>query len=334
MMIPLVRAHVFCAALTVTAVAACGDDDHDHVHDGGDVDAAGTDAGGAPVAHTLFATEGQTLVSFDIATGTPRAETIGNVKGPVDMQALESGHVLVNLTDNGEILVVDARTFPAKARVSISNIADCSTVLQVIDYGNAATPLLVKKWSAAELDPARDCAMQGASPHGAAAAANGRGYHNFTGWGVIAAVDQTADAPTVKLLPTKGNGAGYTKAAKDGRYVYSLQRTPREGDAVRPGVSCQIGQLVVVDSMTDTLVAETAILLTGGSCTAKLPDHAKLAGPDHIKITTDGKGMFVTTQAAPPMGSMEVAYSDQLVVFDLSDRTFHCRASPGVNCSS
>lgn len=389
----LIRKCVLGAAAAALVGAGCGDHDDDHDHDAGTV---GAGDGDATVAQTLFATEGQTIVAFDISTGSAHAGAIANVKGPVDMQALESGHVLVNLTDNNEVLILDARKFreviripssgmgatrpvhsfvtpkiagkqywvanndgsgtaatssavfidivpgsatflkpvgeiglgvghhkdawsPGETRVSISNIADCSNVLQVIDYSDAAKPTLIKKWSAAELDPVRDCATQGASPHGGAAASNGRGYHNLAGWGVIAAIDQTADAPTVKLLPTKGNGAGYTKAGKDGRYVYSLQRTPRQGDATRPGADCQIGQLVAVDSTTDNIAAEIPILLTGSNCTAKLPAYATAAGPDHSKISADGKTLFITTQAAPPVGSTDVAYSDQLVVFDLSN---------------
>ncbi len=209
---------------------------------------------------------------------------------------------------------------PSKARVSVSNIADCGAVVQVIDYADPAAPRLVKSWSAAELDPARPCTpMQGVAPHGAAAAANGRGYHALTGWGAILSVDQDADAPTFKLLPTKGSGAGYTRAGQDGRYVYSLQRTPREGDEARPGVDCQIGQLVVVDATADAISAEVPILLDGPACAAKLAAPVRLAGPDHVAITPDGKTMLVTTQATAPMGSADPAWSDRLVVFDLTD---------------
>jgi hypothetical protein len=396
---PALAVAVLTAATLVAA--GCGDDDdhgadgheHEHTHDGG-ADGSGSDGLGT-VTHTVFLTEGNTLLAFDVASGTPRPGTITNVPGPTDMQALASGHVLVNLTDSGQVLVVDGVSFrevarvatssmgatrpvhsfvspaiggkqywvanndgagtaatnsvvfidvvpgsatflravgelglgighhknafsPEKARVSITNIADCSNVLQVIDYSDATRPTLVKKWSAAELDPLRDCAMQGASPHGGVAAANGHGYHNLTGWGVIAAVDQIADPPTVKLLETNGNGAGYSKAAKDGRHVFTLQRTPREGDATRPGVDCQIGQLVAIDSSSDTVVSQTPILLGGAGCTSKLPAYASLAGPDHMKITGDGKTMFITSQAAPPTGSIDPAYSDQLLVFDLA----------------
>jgi YVTN family beta-propeller protein len=357
----------------------------------------GSPEAGATTAHTLFVAVGDTLVAFDVATGTSKTGAVANVKGPTDLQALDTGHLAVNLTDLNEILFVDARTMqetarvkssdmggtrpvhgyitpriggkqywvanndgapgmaatnslrfvditpgsatflkavgeiglgighhknafsPSKARVSVSNIADCSNVLQVIDYGTASAPMLVKKWSAAELDPARDCAMQGAGPHGSAAGSNGRGYHNLTGWGAIASVHQDADPPTVKLLPTMGNGAGYTKAGKDGRYVYSLQRTPREGDMAKPGKDCQIGNLVVIDSMTDTIAAEVPLLYTGPACTSKLPGTAVRAGPDNIQISADGKTMFVATNASPPTGSMEQHFADQHLVVDLAN---------------
>jgi hypothetical protein len=381
----------FLLAACVGLVPACEDEN------GGMPGGTGTPGPTGATPHSLFATDGDTLVAFEVASGAPKTGAIANVKGPTDMQALDSGHVLVNLTENNEILAVDGRTFrevarirssslgatrpvhsfvtpriggkqfwtanndgdgtaasnslvfvdivpdsatflqavgeiplgighhknawsAARARVSVTNIADCDNVVQVIDYSDVSKPVLVKKWSAAELDPGRTCGPgMGASPHGGAAAANGHGYHNLTGWGAVLAVDQDSDPPTFKLLSAKGNGAGYTKAGKDGRYVYSLQRTPRQGDASRPGVDCQIGQLLVIDSTSDTIIAETPILLTGPDCRDTLPAHAAAAGPDHIKITKDGKTLFITTQASPAMGSSEPAYSDQLVVFDLSD---------------
>jgi YVTN family beta-propeller protein len=209
---------------------------------------------------------------------------------------------------------------PAQPRISISNIADCDNVVQVIDYADPALPKLVKKWSAAELDPARMCSpMMGVTPHGAAAAHNGHGFHNLTGWGTMLSVDQDAEMPSFKLLPTAGTGAGYTKLGDDGLYIYSLQRTPREADAAKPGVPCQIGQLVVVDAHGDAVAGQVPILLTGPTCTAALPAYAATASPDHIKISKDGKTMFITTQTgAAPMGMPET-YSDQLVVFDLTD---------------
>jgi hypothetical protein len=360
----------------------------------------GAPDGSAPmgtVAHTLFCSEGETLVAVDVASGTARAGALADVVGPTDMQVTDSGHVVVNLTGKNQVLVASpsplrelarvsssstgasrpvhgfltpkiagkqhwvanndgepgvaasnsmllvdvtpgSATFlkavgeiglgighhknafsPGKARVSVSNIGDCDTVLQVIDYSTASAPRLVKRWSAAELDPMRDCSMSRPTPHGAAAAANGKGYHNLTGWGVILSVDQDQDSPTFKLLPTTGNGAGYTKAGKDGRHVYTLQRTPREGDAARPGADCQIGQLVVIDSQADAVVKQVPLLYTGPGCTSKLPATATRVGPDHLQLSNDGKTLFITSQGEPPAMTTETHYSDQQLVVDLSD---------------
>lgn len=399
---PSVTLSTLSIASLLLFAAACGEDGHDHQHshdtpvDGGVAGDAGT-ADAQVVAHALFATEGETLIAFDVATGAARPATLANVKGPTDLQATDTGHLLVNLTATNEILVVDARTFREvarikasdtgatrpvhayvtpevggkrywvanndgepgmaatnslrfvdltpgsatflqavgeiplglghhkdawsgkKARVSVSNIADCANVAQVIDYSDASKPRLVKKWSAADLDPTRDCMKTGAGPHGGAGAENGHAYHNLTGWGAILAIDQDKDDPTFKLLPTKGVGGGYTKAGKDGRWVYSLQRSPREGDATRPGVDCQIGNLVVIDSQSDSVATEVPILLEGTDCKDKLPAWATLVGPDNLVLAKDGKRLFVATQAEAPMGSTNPAYSDREVVFDLTD---------------
>jgi YVTN family beta-propeller protein len=357
--------------------------------DGGDASAGD---GAAAVPHTLFVTAGESLVAVDVASGNPRSgSAIGNVRGAIDMQVTDDGFLFVNLTQNNEVLVVNARTFtevarvpssargatrpvhgfitprlagkqywvasndgegtaatssltfidlnpgagfarpvgelplgaghhkvafsPGKARVSVSNIADCDNVLQVIDYSDAGTPRLVEQWSAAELDPARACTpAMGVAPHGASSAHNGHGFHNLTGWGAIASVDQDADAPTVKLLATKGTGAGDTRTSEDGLYIYSLQRTPREGAG---GAACQIGQLAVVDAHGDSLTSEIPILLTPTACNA-LPTPSAAASPDHTKLSQDGHTLFVTTQAAAAAAGMPATYADQLVVFDLT----------------
>jgi hypothetical protein len=181
-------------------------------------------------------------VAFDIASGAARTGAITNVKSPTDMQMTDSGHLVVNLTANNEILVVEAAGFrevarvkssdlgavspvhgyitpriggqqywlanndgmsgvaatnslrfvglvpgsagflkpvgevglgighhknalsPNKARVSASNIADCTNVVMVIDYSTVGTPQVVKKWSAAEIDGTRNCAMAARPP--------------------------------------------------------------------------------------------------------------------------------------------------------------------------
>ena len=208
-----------------------------------------------------------------------------------------------------------------KRRVSISNIADCNVVLQVADYTNPQAPALIKTFGPADVDPTKDCAAQGASPHGAAfSSAGGRGYHNFTGWGAMIAVDQDVDPPTVTVLPTTGSGAGYTAAGRDGRYVYSLQNRPREADATKPGSDCQIGQLVVVDGVVNAVVKEVPVLYEGTGCTDKIAGTpAATTSPDTIQVSLDGHTLFVSSQGTPPAGSVDPWYSEQELVFDISD---------------
>lgn len=71
--------------------------------------------------HTLFvAHNGGNLVSYDIATGQALPGEIPGMAGPSDMQILENGTLLVNLTDSNKILVVDARTMLELDRIPSS----------------------------------------------------------------------------------------------------------------------------------------------------------------------------------------------------------------------
>lgn len=200
-----------------------------------------------------------------------------------------------------------------KPRVSVSDIADCAVVVQVIDYTSAATPSTVKTFSAADLDPAADCKASAPTPHGAAYSSLGKhGYHNLIGWGKIMSVAQDADPPVAKLLPTAGSGVGYTKEGKDGRYIYALQGTPREGNTAMPGVDCQIGQLVVIDGMTDSIAKQVPLLYRGAGCTEKIAGTpAAAVAPDNIVVAKDGKTLFIASQGVP--------YSDQELVVDITD---------------
>lgn len=395
-------------ALSLAAIG-CGADDGDDVDAGGITDGGGSGGGGgaggtAAVPHTLFVAHQGALVGYDVASGAARAGTIMNVMSPVDLQVLADGHVLVNLTDRNEVLVVDGKTMGEKARissstkgatrpvhlyvtpliagkqyamslndgapemlatnsatfmdvvptsptylkavgevpvglghhkaafspnkpiVSISHINDCATPIHVYDYSNPAGTKTVKAITLAELAggrPNRTCdTMARPSPHGAATAtATGKSCHNLSGWGDIVCIDQEKSPPTVKVLETSGTGGGYTYADRGGRYLHSLQRTPREGDTVRPGVDCQIGQLVTIDTMTDTISAETPVLYKGVGCTEKIAGQKwASASPGNIKISKDGKLLFVTISASPAMGAAaDSAGSDQYGVFDLTN---------------
>lgn len=92
----------------------------------------------------------------------------------------------------------------------------------------------------------------------------------MTSSGALAAIDIDATPPTFKVIATSGAGAGCTRAHTSGRYIFSLQEAPCEGDPVQPGAKCQIGQLVVLDAMTDTIVKELPLLYRGPGCQTSL----------------------------------------------------------------
>lgn len=372
---------------------------------------AGAGGAGMGVAHTLFvATEGE-LTAYDLATGAEKPGAIADVASPTDLQAIETGHLLVNLTTRNEILIVDGRTMTevrrvpsstlggtrpvhsyitptiegrrwwmtnndgasgmlgtnsitfidlvpsspaflmpigetllsgqghhkatfsdAMHRVSISNIADCDAIVSVYDFSglasgsNLVTTLETLTGAEAGVDAMstnRRCDTMGRpGPHGAGTAfAAGRHYQNLTGWGALVSIDAHAMPPTFRVLDTTGTGAGYTTAAPGGRYVYSLQRTPREGGT---GAACQVGQLLVIDGVADAVTASLPIGYRGPACAESVVGTAwENAGPDKILVGHDHAGkrrIFVTTQASPPTSMpMAEAYADQLVVFDISD---------------
>jgi YVTN family beta-propeller protein len=71
-------------------------------------------------AHTLFVAHDAVLVSYDIATGRERPGTVTDLATPTDMQALEDGKVIVNLTGKNQFLVVDGHDMLA-TRLPSSN---------------------------------------------------------------------------------------------------------------------------------------------------------------------------------------------------------------------
>jgi YVTN family beta-propeller protein len=333
------------------------------------------------LAHTLFVAHEGVLTSYDIATGAEREGTLTGISGPVNMQALADGTVLVNLSGSNEVLAFDGLTMVEKARIAssgtggkrpvhsyitparngrqywvalndgenldlatssarfiditdsetyltgvgevalgnghhkatfsatrervvFSSIADCNNVLGVYDYSDVANIQLVKKWSANDLgwdgssylktcDPSFHTGAPPA-PHGCATSkVSGKAYCSITTSGEIAAIDLDAADPFLLKLTTGGSGGGYTKAHPDGRYIYSLQESPREGAG---GITCQIGALVVIDSSTDTVVTELPLLYKDPLCADVLTgsDEAT-AGPGHIIVSFDKKTLYIGT---------------------------------------
>jgi YVTN family beta-propeller protein len=229
---------------------------------------------------------------------------------PVGEVSLGNGHHKASFSNTRE-------------RVVISNIADCEDALSVYDYSDVGNVRRVLKVSAADLGwgPSRPCAANynggfPPAPHGCATSTvSGKAYCNLTSTGELVAVDLDADVPTFEVLRTSGTGGGYTKAHPNGRYLYSLQESPREGQA--SGVRCQLGQLVVIDASTSTVVREVPLLYRGPGCELELAGTAAAkAGPGHIVLGKDGKTLYITPAGAFRDNTSRV--SQELVV-DISD---------------
>jgi DNA-binding beta-propeller fold protein YncE len=97
------------AAMALASLQGCMSDSSD---DGDDPD--------AKFPQTLFAAQEGSLVSFDLATGKALAGSITDIKAPTDMQALEDGTIIVNLSNSNEILALDGTTMLQKARMPSS----------------------------------------------------------------------------------------------------------------------------------------------------------------------------------------------------------------------
>jgi YVTN family beta-propeller protein len=385
------RARSFTVILAMTTAAACGDDaadDHggdDHHHD----------AAPTGLAHTLFVAHEGALVSYDLATGLERPGTVTNVSGPVDLQALDDGHLIVNLGGRNEILIVDptsmlevarlpssaagglrpthgflspvlggrqlwmtlndgdgtpasnsarfidvtagsATRFQAvgevglgighhnaafsrtRPRVVISNIGDCDDLLTVVDFTDPAQPTPVETLTAVEAGwdgVTRICEGAGRpSPHGCATSpASGKAYCSLTATGELAIIDLDADVPTFATIATGGKGGGYTQLHPAGRYAYTMQSQPRDGAT---GATCQIGQLVITDTTTDTVATELPVRYTGPDCATALAGDETAVAPDHTYWSHDGATLFIALNAG--FGN-PAARSRQLVVIDTRD---------------
>ena len=76
------------------------------------------DAGTDDFAHTLYVANTGSLVSYDLATGQEKPGQVTDVNGPTDLQVLDDGRLVVNLSDNNEVLFVDGTTMLEITRVA------------------------------------------------------------------------------------------------------------------------------------------------------------------------------------------------------------------------
>jgi len=108
----------------------CDTDDDCRVAEGYDCEPASTD----PDTHashaycdvkealpqTLYVAHEGLVASYSLSDGSERPGEVTNVTGPVDLQALADGTLLVNLTGRGEVLAIDGDTMLEKARIPSS----------------------------------------------------------------------------------------------------------------------------------------------------------------------------------------------------------------------
>jgi YVTN family beta-propeller protein len=216
-----------------------------------------------------------------------------------------------------------------RPRLAVSNIADCSDVVSVYDYGNAPDIKLVKAFSAADLGydgstPLKSCDESGKaglmlSPHGTGTStATGQVYHFLTGTGQIAVFDIDADVPTVKLIHTAGSGGASVKDLPGGRFMVVPQRGPREVHQRADGSLCQVGQLAVIDAVTEKVAAQLPVFYDVTCRTSIAGTPHERAALQYAMPAPDGKTVFVEigTLYGPPN---VVAESRFVAVFDLSD---------------
>jgi hypothetical protein len=212
-----------------------------------------------------------------------------------------------------------------RERVVISNIADCERVLGVYDYSDIRQIQEVATFSSTDAgwdgssfaktcDPTYQMGLPPA-PHGCATSRlSGKAYCNVTNSGELVAIDIDAEVPTFRRLPTQGGGGGYTKASNDGRYIYSLQNEPREGAG---GSDCQVGQLVVLDASSDSVVSQVPLGYLGAGCTQQINGtDEETTEPAHAVISADASKLFITLAGGFEVESARVR---QELVLDLSD---------------
>jgi YVTN family beta-propeller protein len=216
----------------------------------------------------------------------------------------------------------------SRPRVVITNIADCDNVLSVYDYSDVANVKSVATlsaqaagWDGSSFAKTCDPSYQKGvppAPHGCATSVlSKKTYCNLTGSGGIVVADIDAELPTFKVINTTGGGGGYTKASHDGRYIFTLQSEPREGDDRKPGAACQVGQLAVIDASTDVLVKEIPLLYKGAGCTESiLTTPARTNEPGHLALSADGKSLFVAVGGGFMVAD---ARSNQHLLVDVSD---------------
>ncbi len=193
-------------------------------------------------------------------------------------------------------------------RIVISSADECDDVLLVADYsvlpGGVPQGLVTADAADLGFDGVSEICNVGhtPAPHGCATSSFSRhAYCSLTTLGDLAVIDVDASPPTFSMIPLSGTGGGAIKVRPGGQFVYTLQATPRNDAA------CVLGQLVVVDVQSDTVVAEVPLKYTGPTCAVALPSAIT---PRDLFFTHDGDRLFVTLE-----GDGDI---DRVIIMDTS----------------
>lgn len=249
--------------------------------------------------------------SVQIIDVMPSSDTFLEVLGEVGLGA---GHHTAGFSSDSQ-------------RGIFGSLGDCDMALVVVDFSDATSP------SAAHAITAEDLGFDGSSfsttcdptyaeglpvsPNGCATATeSGNTYCNISTPGDIVALD--LDTPeTWTTIATSGSDGGYTEVHPEGRYIYSVQGIPREGDENNPGATCQVGQIVTIDASTDTVVSEVPMLLDGPDCTKSIVGtDEETSEPNKIVIDHEGSRLYVTLAGGFGVTDARIR---ALPVYDLSD---------------
>jgi hypothetical protein len=205
-------------------------------------------------------------------------------------------------------------------RVVITNGGDCNEVLAIYDYGDidhirkvAALPIEAVGF---HNDPPADgtydptyCDNDGEGlgqipgPGECATASNGRAYCTIGATGDVVSIDLDADDPSFDLVRIRGRWGLQMRLHPDGRHLYALHSYPYGG--------CTIGQLVVIDSQSDAVVAQLPLGYYGPGCTEDLTGTLfEDAQPTGLTFTLDGQTLYVNVGAL---------VGDQELVLDVRD---------------
>lgn len=99
---------ILLSVTTMGLVVGCLTDEHDHSEHNH--------------THYMYVAHEGVIAAYNLETGEQLAGEISNVSSPSDMQALEDGTVLVNLTNNNQVLAFDGKTMLEKSRLTSSSL--------------------------------------------------------------------------------------------------------------------------------------------------------------------------------------------------------------------